>query len=143
MPAEGAEGVLRAEVRLAKPKAIRAYAKAPDISGQIRELSEKSREIFMDIFMQIIPIGSFYKKDRAVEIIYREVEDHVLRRKMLRLVELIPEKKSLYLAQKAMDCRNIQKVMNAFAEINVSPITISKRHDIRYLKGLYEVIFDK
>lgn len=140
---EKTEGILRAEVRLEKPKAIRAYAKESDISEQIRELSEKSREIFMDTFMHIIPIGSFYKKGRATEIIYREVEDRVMKRKMLRLLELIPEKKSLYLAQKAMDCRNIQKVMNAFEEINVSPITISKRHDTKYLKGLYEVIFDK
>lgn len=138
--AEKTEGVLRAEVRLAKPKAIRAYAKSADISKQIRELTEKSKEIFMDTFTHIIPFGSFYKKDRATEIIYREVEDHVLRRKMLRLLELIPEKKSLYLAQKTMDCRNMDKIMNAFEEINVSPITISKRHDTKYLKCLYEYL---
>ena len=140
MIAEGSEGVLRAEVGLAKPKAIRAYAKSPDISEQISGLTEKSREIFMDTFTHIIPFGSFYKKDRATEIIYREVEDHVLRRKMLRLLELIPEKKSLYLAQKTMDCRNMDKIMNAFEEINVSPITISKRHDTKYLKCLYEYL---
>lgn len=56
---------------------------------------------------------------------------------MLRLVELIPEKKSLYLAQKAMNCRGIEKVMEEFAKINVSPVTISKRHEVKYLRSLY------
>jgi len=55
---------------------------------------------------------------------------------MLRLVELIPEKKSLYLAHKAMECRNIEKVMGAFAKINLSPVTISKRQDIKRLENI-------
>ncbi len=56
---------------------------------------------------------------------------------MLRLLVLIPEKKSVHLAQKAMNCRNIEKVMEAFAKINLSPVTISKRHDVKHLEGLY------
>ena len=60
---------------------------------------------------------------------------------MLRLVALIPEKKSLYLAQKAMNCRNIEKIMEEFAKINLSPITISKRYDMKHLKCFYEYLF--
>ena len=56
---------------------------------------------------------------------------------MLRLVELIPEKKSLYLAQKAMECRNMEKVVEAFAKINLSPVTISKRQDAKGMENLY------
>lgn len=52
---------------------------------------------------------------------------------MLRLVELIPEKKSLYLAQKAINCRNMERIMKAFTKINVSLVTISKRHGVKYL----------
>ena len=37
--------------------------------------------------------------------------------------------------------RNMEKVVEAFAKINVSPVTISKRHDIKYLKNLYAYIF--
>lgn len=81
-------------------------------------------------------MGIFYKKDKAEEIIWREIKDTRLRRRMLRLVELIPEKKSLYLAQKAMECRNIEKVMGAFAKINLSPVTISKRQDIKRLENI-------
>ena len=138
---EGSEGVLRSEVRLTKPKAIRSYAKAHDIAGQIAELSEKSKDVFWETFTRIVPFGDFYKKDEAVQIIQRDVKDNVMRRKMLRLVELIPEKKSLYLAQKAMEYRNMEKVVESFAKINVSPITISKRHNIKYLKNLYAYIF--
>lgn len=61
---------------------------------------------------------------------------------MLHLVELIPQKKSLYLAQKAMECRNIEKVMKEFAKINLSPITISKRQDIKWLKNIYEYLVE-
>ena len=103
---------------------------------------EKCQDIFLDIFTRIIPFGDFHKKDKAVEIIQREVKDSTLRRKMLRLAALIPEKKSLYLAQKAMNCRNIEKVMEAFAKINLSPITIGKRHNVKNLKCIYCDLFE-
>ena len=138
---ESSEGVLRVEIRLSKPKAIRDYTDAVEVGGQIVELSEKCQDIFLDIFTRIIPYGDFYKKNRAVELIRREVEDSVLRRKMLRLVALIPEKKSLYLAQKAMKCRDIKKVMETFARVNVAPVTVSKRQEVKYLNNMYEYMF--
>lgn len=136
------EGILRAEVRLIKPKAIRTYTKTTNISSQIMELSGNVRDIFLDTFIRIIPFGDFHKKDKAVEIIREKVENSTLRRKMLRLLELIPEKKSLYLAQRAMNCRNIEKVMDGFAKINVSPIIISKRQEIKHLKCIYDYLVD-
>ena len=134
------EGILRTEVRLTKLKVIRDYTDANDVSEQIVELSEKCQDIFLDTFTRIIPFGDFYKKDKAVEIIQNKVEDIRLRRKMLRLMALIPEKKSLYLAQKAMDCRNIEKIMDVFAKINISPVMISKRQDVKYLENIYEYL---
>ena len=136
----GAEGILRAEVRLTKTKTVRIYADKEDISAQIISLSEKCQDIFLETFVRIIPYGDFYKKGKAEEIIRAEIKDDRLRRRMLRLVALIPEKKSLYLAQKAMDCRNIEKVMRAFAKINLSPLTISKRQDVKFLKNVYEYL---
>jgi hypothetical protein len=59
---------------------------------------------------------------------------------MLRLLELMPQKKSLYAAQKAMDERNIDKVLKLFAELNVSPVTIRKRQETKYLKNLYSYL---
>ena len=137
------EGILRTEVRLMKAKAVRCYTETDDVSGQIAELVEKSREIFLDVFTHIIPYGDYYKKNKAVEIVREKVGDSVLRRRMLRLLALIPEKKSLYLAQKAMNCRNVETVMEGFAKINVSPITISKRHDIKRLKNIYEYLLNE
>lgn len=135
------EGILRTEVWLAKTKAVRAYADEEDIFRQIINLAEKRQDIFLETFVRIIPIGDFYKKDKAEEIIRREIKDARLKRRMLRLVELIPEKKSLYLAQKTMNCRSMRKVMQAFAEINVSPVTISKRQDIKCMKNFYEYLY--
>ena len=135
------KGILRAEVRLTKTKTVRIYADKEDISAQIITLSEKCQDIFLETFVRIIPYGDFYKKGKAEEIIRREIKDAGLRRRMLRLVELIPEKKSLHLAQRAMNCRNIEKVIKAYAKINFSPITISKRQDVKYLKNLYDYIF--
>lgn len=132
------EGILRAEVRLTKPKVMRTYAETEDISTQITELSKKCQNIFLDSFMKVIPIGNFYKKDEAEEIIRQEIKDNRLRRRMLRLLTLIPEKKSIYLAQKAMNYRNIEKIMEAFAEIDVSPVTIPKRQDTKYLENIYK-----
>ena len=138
-----AEGILRAEVRLTKPKAVRAYIGTVDAYGQIAELTEKSQEIFLDVFTRIIPFGDFYKKDRAVEIVREKIKDDILRRRMLRLIALVPEKKSLLLAQKAMNCRNVEKIMEAFEKLDISPVTISKRQDVKWLKNIYEYLLEK
>ena len=136
------EGMLRTEVRLAKIRAVRVYAGEKDIFRQIINLSEKRHNIFLEVFIKIIPFGDFYKKGKAEEIIRQEIKDTRLRRRMLRLVELIPEKKSLYLAYKALNCRNIEKVVEAFAEINLSPVTISKRQNVKWMKNIYEYMLN-
>jgi len=132
--------VLRAEVRLTKPKAVRAYTDADNVFDQIIELTEKRQNIFMDTFVQAIPYGDFYKKKDADDIVCKKVKDLSLRRKMLRLIGLIPEKKSLLLAQKAMSYREPDKLLIAFADIEISPITISKRADVKYLPSLYSYL---
>lgn len=43
---ESSEGVLRVEIRLSKPKAIRDYTDAVEVGGQIVELSENVRIFF-------------------------------------------------------------------------------------------------
>ncbi len=44
------KGVIRSEVRLTKPKAIRAFTDAGDTDEQITELLKNSQDIFMDTF---------------------------------------------------------------------------------------------
>ena len=131
------KGILRAEVKLTKPKAVREYVDATDVASQITKVMKNSTEIFMDTFARIIPFGDFHKMDAAVEIVRSEVKGITMRRKMLRLLTLIPEKKSLHLAQKAMNCRDVDKVMETFTKISLSPVTISKRHDIKHLENIY------
>lgn len=139
---EGTEGILRAEVRLMKPKAVRSYTDKIDIRKQIADLMKNRNDIFLEIFAKIVPFGDFYKKDKAVEIICGEIGEERLRRRMLRLMTFIPEKKSLCLAQRAVEYRNMEKVMRTFAEINVSPVTISKRQDVKWLKNVYEYLVE-
>lgn len=125
---------------MTKTKTVRIYADKEDMSAQIITLSEKCQDIFLETFVRIIPYGDFYKKGKAEEIIRTEIKDDRLRRRMLRLVALIPEKKSVYLAQKEINCRNMKKIMEAFAKINLSPVTISKRQNIGHLTDLYNNI---
>jgi hypothetical protein len=132
------EGLLRAEVRLVKQKAIHAYTDESLASAQIADLSSNIQKIFLDTFMRVVPFGNFYKKHKAEEIIRAKVEDLTIRRRMLWLVELLPDKKSLLLAQKALNYRRIDEVMAEFRSIEVSPVTISKRHDIKKLDNLYK-----
>jgi len=134
---KNAVGIIRAEVHLTKPKAISACTNETAASGQIADLSEQSTAIFSKTFLHIVPFGDFYKKDKAVEIIKNEVDDRRLRRRMLHLLELIPEKKSLLLAQKALNHRKVDDVMKMFFQIDLSPVTISKRHDVKHFKNLY------
>jgi hypothetical protein len=138
--ARKAEGLLRTEVRLTESKTIRAYTDETNTAGQIAELSEKSEKIFLDTFMRIVPFGDFHKKYKAVEIIRKDVTDVNMKRRMLRLVELIPEKKSLLLAQRALRYRRVDVVMENMGAIKLSPVTISKRSDIKHLKNLYSYL---
>ena len=96
-----------------------------------------SKHILMDTFSYVVPRGDYFKKHRAEALIRERVSDKTLRRKMLRLVALIPEKKSLHLAQKTLGARDIKDVMAKFAEIGVSPVTISKRQGRNELESLY------
>jgi hypothetical protein len=132
------EGLLRAEVRLTKHKAIRNCTDEIDTAKQLKDLMRTCDRIFLESFMRVVPFGDFLKKSEAVERIRQKVVDKVIRRKMLHLLKLLPEKKSLYLAQKALNCRNIDQVMDTFSEIEVSPITISKRHNEKILDNLYK-----
>ena len=131
-------GLLRVEVKLVKSVAIRACTDRLVTSDQIEQLCGKGRKVFLNVFRHIVPFGDFYKKEKAVEIIRRDVTDVKMRRRMLRLVSLLPEKKSLLLAQKEMCYRRIDDVMAAFAEIEVSPVTISKRNDVKMLENIYK-----
>lgn len=132
-----ARGILRSEVRLTTLKAIGTYSSESNTTSQILSLLGKSKEVFMSAFVQVIPFGDFYKKKDADTIVRQRVKDLPLRRKMLRLIGLIPEKKSLLLAQKAMSYREPNKLLIAFADVGVSPITISKRANVKYLPSLY------
>ena len=88
----------------------------------------------------VVPFGHFYKKHEAVGIICKEITDAKTRRRMLNLISLVTEKKSLLLAQKNLSYRRLGEVMSAFAYIEVSPVTISKRHDVEMLNNIYKFI---
>lgn len=103
-------------------------------------LLKNRRDLFFEVFVHIVPFGDFYKKDKAIEIIRKNVENSVLRRKMIRLVALVPEKKSLWLAQKAMNCRDMERVMRESARIDVSPVTIDKRSEMQQLENIYHFL---
>lgn len=134
------KGILRVEVRLTKPKAIQKYSVAYGTAEQIIDLSKRCQDVFMSVFARVIPFGDFYKKKEAIEIVRKEISDTVLKRRMLRLLTLIPEKKSLLLAQKEMAYRHPDELLVEFAKINLNPVTISKRQDVRRLKSLYELL---
>ena len=138
-----AKGILRVEVRLKKQKAIGKYTDETTTSKQIKSLAGNSKDIFLDTFMHIVPYGNYYKKKEAVKLVEDNISKQKHREKMLQLLELVPKKKSLYLAQKEMNDRNIDKIMAMFAEINVSPVTISKRHNIKNLKNLYSYLIEE
>lgn len=56
------KGILRAEMRLMKPKAVRAYTDADDASGQITGLLKDSRNIFGILSHRLSHLGIFIKR---------------------------------------------------------------------------------
>ncbi len=94
----------------------------------------------MDIFTRIIPSGDFRKKNAADIIVKRDIKDFRLQRRMLHLIGLIAEKRSLLLALKALKYRWPDRIIDAFGKINLSPVTISKRMSINFMPSLYSYI---
>ena len=131
---------LRIEVRLTSKGIIRDYSGEYGTAEQIKVLADRSKDVVMDTFRYIIPPGDFYKKSKVEKLIYENISDRNMRFKMTRLLALIKEQKSLLLGQKAIDYRKIKDIMSAFAEIDVSPVTISKRHDVKKLDSLYSFL---
>jgi hypothetical protein len=134
------KGFLRAEVHLTSKKAVSQVTQTTEAALQIMRLAERSEQIFLEVFSHIVPYGDFYKKGRANELVKQKVKNGKLKRHMLNLIALIPEKKSLLLAQKALNLRHIDDVMEEFAAIGLSPITISKRSGEDRLENLYEFL---
>lgn len=144
--ARKAEGILRAEVRLKKRKAVQEAIRVfddPDAlttEEQIALVAKKSKEIFGSTFAHIVPYGDSYKLKEAEQLVGTSGIKARRKDKMLRLLRLVPEKKSLYLAFKELDVRNRDGMLIWFAELNVSPITISKREDVSHLKNIYDYL---
>lgn len=144
--ARKAEGILRAEVRLKKRKAVRAAMREfvnPDTlttEEQIAPVSKNCKQIFGNTFAAIVPYGDFYKLKEAEQLVSASCIKAKRKDKMLRLMKLIPEKKSLYLAFRELNVRNKDDVLIWFSKLNVSPITISKREDVSHLRNLYDYL---
>lgn len=134
------DSILRTEISFLKYKELKKMVKASTTSEYLGKINENHEIIYLQVFAKIVPFGEFYKKEDAEKILRQKVKDTVLRRKMLRLVTLIPEKKSLWLAQKAMKCRELDKVMAGFAKINLSPVTLSTRQEEKFLDNIYKWI---
>mgnify|MGYP000006247825 CR=1 FL=1 len=137
---DSTKGVFRIEVRLTSHKAVRGACGEEKVVGQLLHLFEYSKEIFLENCQRIIPCGDYYKKSGAMAIVRKEIHDLKLQRRMLRLIDLIPEKKSLLLAQKALQYRKVDEVMAAFAKLGLSPVTIGKREKVQFVDSLYRYL---
>jgi hypothetical protein len=140
-----AKGILRVEIRL-----MRVTLKGSSVSKQIREILKRSEEMFMLFFRRVVPPGDCYTKKQAVSLIEDNIAAIIPNKRervntlgrMKELIELIPKKKSLHLARKALNYRDIDRIMIAFAELNVSPVTIPKSMKPEHLKSLYSYLED-
>lgn len=144
--AKKAKGILRIEVRLKKRKAIKKaltnFTDKDNITTdkEIKLMAQNSKEIFLNTFVDIVPYGNSYYLKEAKELINASDLKRKRKDKMISLLTLIPEKKSLYLAMKELNLRNNKDILVWFANINVSPITISKRSKIGFLENLYNYL---
>lgn len=146
--AKKAKGILRSEVRLSKRPAIKEslseYTSYTNLTTEeeFTLLASNSHKIFLKWFIYIIPYGNFHTLKNAENIVSNSNFSNPKKKKMLRLLRLISEKKSLYLAVKELNTRNISEIINCFKKLELSPITISKHKKISFLPNLYDYIND-
>jgi hypothetical protein len=131
---------LRFDVLLKTQKAIRAFTYYDYAQDRITDLADTIDKPFKTVFQSIIPYGEFHKLPAAIKIVEKEIENKSLKAKMIKLMTLIKEKKSLLMAQREMFDRNIESIMNEFRKIDLSPVTISKRQEESQLGCLYKLM---
>ena len=141
---KAAKGILRIEIRLMRVKT----KKGSSTLDHIKDASKNGKDIFMNFFQRIVPRGDYYAKKQAISLIednitekvpHKRERDNTLSR-MKTLIELIPKKKSLHLAQQSLGYRDIGRIMDTFAELDVSPVTIPKSMKLKYLESLYSYL---
>ena len=137
---KSARGILRIEIQVTTNKALLRFTDKGTTGKQIKSLAKNSEAIFMYNFNSIMPHGGFYKKNKAEKLIQEAAFSKRDKEKMLRLTELIPKKKSLLRAQKELKSKDIKGIMKKFEDLNVCPVTISKRHGVKHLKSLYSYL---
>jgi len=141
-----ANGILRLEWSLLNRVAIeRILARYANLKGltieeEIEIMASKSKDIFMEKFSALVPRGDYYRLENAENLVIASGLKNNQKKKMLRLLNLIPIKKSLYLALRELNVRNSNEILELFAKINVSPVTISKRQTTDYLESLYNYL---
>jgi hypothetical protein len=138
---KAARGILRIEIQVTTNKTLLNFTDKCGTKKQIKNLAKRSEDIFMHNFTRIMPRGDFCKKSKAEELVREEPAlAGAEQRKMLKLIELIPKKKSLLLAQKELKSKDIKSIMRCFENLDLCPVTISKRHGIKHLRSLYYYI---
>lgn len=146
--AKKAKGILRVEVRLSKRPAIEEALSAFNsytnltTEEEFTSLALNSHLIFLKWFTYIIPFGNLHTLKKAENIVEHSDFSKPKKKKMLRLLRLIPEKKSLYLAVKELNARNIDEIIKCFEKLELSPITISKHKKYNHLPNLYTYIYN-
>ena len=144
--ATDASGILRAEVRLKKRKAV--LEKLSELCDhdsltteeELQVLAVNSSNIFCEFFASIVPCGVHYQFKVAKEKILNSDLSSKKKEKMTKLIDLIPKKKSLYSSFKEFDYRDKEKMLNWFAKIDVSPLILSKRAPHKPLDNIYSCL---
>jgi hypothetical protein len=135
---KAAKGILRIEIQITTNRALLKFTDKSSTKKQIKNLAKQSEDIFMQNFKRIMPRGDFCKKNKAESLIEKSmILTSTEKKRMLRLLELVPKKKSLLLAQKELKSKDIKGVMETFESLDMCPLTISKRHGVKHLKSLY------
>ena len=144
--AKKAKGILRAEVRLSKRPVIETTLEYLNTHTNLTTEEEftiltlNCIPIFLKWFGYIVPCGDFHTLKKALTIVENSDLKKPKKKKMTNLLNLIPEKKSLYLAEKELNAKNMDEIRNCFVNLNLSPITISKDKKISYLPNLYQYL---
>ena len=111
----------------------------------VEEIKVESKVEKVEPVKELPEVKEEVKEEEKIEPeVVEEVKEEIKeapkpkKKKMLQLLRLISEKKSLYLAQKELNTKNIDEIRKCFISLNLSPITISKDKKISYLPNLYK-----
>lgn len=146
--AANAKHILRIEYQLKRHGAVKEFAGEEGTNlDKLLRLIYTSHVFIYNMMRSVVMDCTYYTLDRAKSIVKSRIENNKLQQRMLDWLCYASDKHSVQLGQKALVKNNskispryINKMVQAFEDIDVNIVTLSRKYNIQEMKSIIKYL---